>query len=465
MGSLEHEVLDAARYLRSVRPLDPSELLEYTTTESTVDQVRAVLRTHAVALGLVEGDDGLFRPASNEPIHGSLETIDALPPALSEFIEERLGETHGPAWARGESGTAIRERIRDLKERYLIGGSIEYDQLDADAYLLYHFPRSYAATWYTVGELLEVGRLNRTLRVLDLGAGVGAHLAAVDDLTPDETLVEYVGVEPSPLVEHLKALSTNRLSRNTHVRVREVPIEDLTLEQEFDIVLLGNVLSEVNDPIGLAHDSLGYLASEGTWIAIAPADPRTSVQLRTVERSIEETMTVFSPTLRLWPGRQPTDECWSFVEWPSLSVPPFQQRLREAAERDGDAFVNTEVRYSYSIMRTDGVRRYELDASETDSLPLGRTSSAIGERVDVIVVKLSGDLASDGNPIYRVGDGSQTEDCFGTHVSLTEMNRSLKEAPYGAVLRFERALVLWNDDEEAINLVIDDETFIDQLAP
>ncbi len=465
MGSLEHEILDAARYLRSVRPLDPSELLEYTTTETTVDQVREVLRNHAVELGLVEGDDGLFRPASKEQLAGPIDPIEAIPPDLSAFIEERLAGEHGSAWASGERGAAIRDRIRDLKKRYLVGGSIDYDRLDADAYLLYHFPRSYAATWYTFGELLEAGLLNRTLRVLDIGAGVGAHLAAIDDLTPDDTLVEYVAVEPSPLVEHLRALSTRRLGRNTHVSVHQVPIEELPLEREFDVLLLGNLLSEVSEPIELAHRSLEFLTSSGSWVAIAPADPRTSVQLRAVERSLEESMTVFSPTIRLWPGYQPTDDCWSFVEWPDLSVPPFQQRLREEAEDDGDAFVNTEIRYSYSIMRGDGLRRYELDASETDSLLLARAPSVIGERVDVIVVKLSGDLATDGNPVYRVGDGSQTEDCFGTHVSLTEMNHSLQEAPYGAVLRFERALVLWNDDEAAINLVIDDETFVEQLAP
>jgi hypothetical protein len=46
----------------------------------------------------------------------------------------------------------------------------------------------------------------------------------------------------------------------------------------------------------------------------------------------------------------------------------------------------------------------------------------------------------------------------------SSLNDALERAPYGSVLVFENVLVLWNDDEEAYNLVVDGETYVDQVA-
>ena len=45
------------------------------------------------------------------------------------------------------------------------------------------------------------------------------------------------------------------------------------------------------------------------------------------------------------------------------------------------------------------------------------------------------------------------------------LNSDLREADYGAVLFVENGLVLWNDDEAAYNVVVDDETVVDLVAP
>lgn len=465
MASLEREVIDTARYLRSVRPIDPEEIIEYTTGEGSIAEIESVLRAHAFDLELVERNDGTFVPASDEVLSGDTPTIEALPAHLETFIDGQLTWRHGSAWSRGASGQALRERIRELKARYLEGGSITYDEQDADAYLLYHFPRSFAATGYVLGELLEAGLLERTCRVLDIGAGVGPHLAAVDHFTPDDALIEYVAIEPSPLAEHLTALGTRCIGRNTHVSIERQPFDAFNSDGTFDLIVLGNMLSEVEDPEALARTSLESLSPDGSWLALAPADPRTSIQLREIERSLEPEATIFSPTIRLWPSHFPTDECWSFVEHQPIEPPSFQMALSEQTSDESDTFRNTEIRYSYSILRLDGTRRYPLTADESTSLPLARTADAIGERVDALVVKLSGNLADNGNPIFRVGDGSQRESCFCSLVSRTSLNEQLAVAPYGSVLRLEQALVLWNDDEEAINLVVDEETFIHQRAP
>lgn len=464
MDPLESEVIDAARYLRSVRPIDPVALVDYTTVDTSEARVRSILRAHAPALALIERRDGRFVPVPDGAVRATPGPLERLPPAVDRFLDDRLETRLGPDWATGDGGDRLRERVRDLKARYLAGGPVEYDALDADAYLAYHFPRSYAATWYTLAEVIDAGLLPRSLRVLDVGAGVGAHLAAIDAVTPEDALVEYVAVEPSPLAEHLEAVSASLVGRNTHVTIHRTPVESADVGRDVDVALLGNVLSELSEPVAVARRVLERVAADGSWVAIAPADPRTSRQLRAVERALEPAAGVFSPTIRLWPDRRPTDACWSFVERPPLATPRVQERLR-AGRDDGDAFVNASVRYSYSIMRPDGVRRFDVTGREARELPLGRARGAIGERVAALVVKLSGDLAAAGNPVYRVGDGSQTEPCFATHVAPTGRTEALETAPYGAVLRLARALVLWNDDEGAINLVVDDETAVDQIAP
>jgi len=47
----------------------------------------------------------------------------------------------------------------------------------------------------------------------------------------------------------------------------------------------------------------------------------------------------------------------------------------------------------------------------------------------------------------------------------TVLNDDLRTADYGSVVFVENGLVLWNDDEGAYNVVVDDETVVDLVAP
>lgn len=464
MDELASDVLDAARYLRGVRPIDPAELTEYTTVEADAAATATVLREHAVALELVERDDGTFTPPGPDPLDDTGLPVDALPDRLDAFVVDRLRARRGPDWHEGDAAAALRASVRELKADYLDGGAVTYDADLADAYLLYHLPRSYAITRYVLGELIEAGLLDRSLGVLDIGAGVGAHLAALDAIVPDDGLLAYDAVEPAALGAHLDALADTVVGRNTHVTCHREAFEAATVGDSYDLVILGNVLSEVAEPVSFARRALERVDGDGSLVAIAPADPRTSLELRSVERALETDAGVFSPTIRLWPDRRPSDECWSFVEHPAIAVPTAQRQLAAEAE-DRAPYINTAVRASYSILRPDRRRRYPIDASERDHLPLADVESAIGERVDALVVKLSGDLAEAGNPVYRIGDGSQAVPVFAVHVAADSLSAPLTDAPYGAVLRLDRTLVLWNDDEAAANLVVDDETIVERVAP
>lgn len=465
MSEVESGVVDAAKYLRSIRPIDPDELVEYVPEAGDATAVRSILRDRAFDLVLIERDDGLFEPAPTDAVRFQGRDLTALPTRFVRMVDRQLVDRFGDDWASGRSGERLRARVDRLKRRYLKETTSAYDELDGFAYLLYHAPRSYLATREVLAEVTARRPMHPPLRILDVGAGVGANLAAVADSLDWTTLVRYDTIEPSSLAERCACLADAYPGSNVHVSMVRDPIEDVDLVAEYDLVMLGNVLSELANPEAIAATTMDHLDAKGAWVAVAPADPRTSVQLYEIERSLVPPATAYAPMLRLWPNRQPRDDCWSFVERP-IDPPQFQVALRREAEpAQRERYATDAARYAYTILRRDGLRRFDLGADPSRFMPLGDIERAIGERVDVIAVKLSHDLAQeDGNPLVRIGDGSQSVDCFAVCVNSTALNRELLDAPYGAVVTLEGALVLWNDDEAAINLVADEQTIVERRS-
>jgi len=474
-------ILDSAKYLRDVRPLDPDELREYVADQPHEAVVRQVLREHAADLGLVEREDGTFVPASDEPVHPDFDGVDALPRRYERVVEDLLVEQWGTDWHRGDSGKRLRETIRRFKEQYYRQHAVEYDEEVALGYAIYHLATYYAAIQYALDDLAAGGVLSGDLRVLDVGAGVGGPALGLFDFLPDDALVEYHAVEPSDAADVLDEL-LDETGRNVHPTIHRETAESFDPDGEYDLVLACSVLSELDEPVATAQKYVDALAegvpeSEatgsssrerrecdgGTFLGLAPADKNTSTHLREVERDLEARgATVYGPTPRLWPGERPSDRGWTFDERPDVAVPSFQERLAGASQRPSE-FYHTEVRFSYSLLRTDGVRQHDVSLSADRLLKLADADDRVTDRVDAVLAKLSRNLAEeDANPLFKVSDGSEREDCYAVLVRPTSLNRDLERADYGQLLSVESALVLWNDDEEAYNLVVDEETVVDR---
>ena len=469
-----------AKYLRRVRPIDPEEIHEYVEGTPHPAVVRQVLREEAVDLGLIERDDGTFVPVPDDPVSPPGWSPTAFPGRYGMALEDRLVERFGANWHRGESGDALRETIRRFKADYLTGSPVEYDETTALGYAIYHLPDYYAAVGYVLDDLAERGLLPRRLSVCDVGAGVGGPALGLVDYLPDDALVDYHAVEPSAAADVLERVLAET-GPNVHATIHRERAEafdaataapggaegeDGDADAGFDLVLLGNVLSELDDPVAVVQRYLDALAPDGSLVALAPADLETATGLREVERAVAPPggdVTVYSPTLRLWPDAAPSDRGWSFDLRPDLDVPGFQRRLNEAGDGDGE-FVNVDVQYAYAILRTDGERRTPVTASPRRHARMADMERHVTERVDLLAVKLSRDLADGGNPVFKIGDGSETTGCFAVLARESALNESLVGADYGDVLAFENALVLWNDDEAAYNVVVDAETVVDFVA-
>jgi len=458
-------ILDNARYLRNVRPVDPEEIHEYVEGTPHPAVVRRTLREHGFELGLRERQDGTFVPVAEGLVSTSFAGVERFPDAHARRFEDLLVERLGPGWPEGDSGDRLRARIDRLKEAYFADEDITYDEETALAYGVYHLPDYYAAVQYVLDDLARAGHLPRRLRVLEVGAGTGGPALGLHDYLPDDTLVDYDAVEPSAaadVLEHMLAETRPSFDATVH---RETA-ESFVPETSYDLVVFANVLSELEEPVAVAERYLGGLADDGTLLALSPAEERTATRLREIERALvdeRDAATVYAPTVRLWPGESPDDHGWSFRREADLEVPGFQRRLDEAADGDG-TYVNVDVQFAYLLLRAGGERAVEYDPDPEAVAKMAEMERHVTERVDVAALKLSPNLASEGNPLFKMSDGSEDVDHYAVLTRESALNEALERAPYGSLLRFENVLVLWNDDEEAYNLVVDAETVVDRLA-
>jgi len=464
---LRQQVRENAKYLREVRPIDADEISEYIDSQPHPGVVRQILREEAPSLGLIEREDRTFEPIAEGPITPSFRGVEAFPPEYGMELEDLLVDRFGPDWHEGESGNRLRNTIQRLKSDYFRNNPVEYDEVAALGYAIYHLPDNYAAVQYVVHELAEEGLLDRNLRILDVGAGVGGPALGLADYLPDDALVEYDAVEPSAAADVFEHLLADA-DRNFHAEVHRERAEEFEPQSDhpYDLVLFANVLNELDDPAAVVTRYLDFLAEDGSVVALEPADRETSIGLRSVERAVVDdarAATVFYPTLRLWPGERPTDRGWSFDVKPDVEVPAFQRKLDEAAGASGE-FVNADVQFSYSILRTDGTRKVEFDLDTEHVAKMADMDRHVTGRIDLVALKLSHSLSEgDRNPLFKVSDGSEETDHFAVLTRETAMNADLAGAAYGDLLSFENVLVLWNDDEEAYNLVVDEDTIVDRI--
>jgi SAM-dependent methyltransferase len=458
-------ILDTARYLRGVRPIDPEEIYEYVEGRPHPAVVRETLRNEVFELGLRERGDGTFVPVEGGTIVPAFDGVERFPERYARRFEELLLDRYGPNWPESEAGDRLRARIDDLKVAYFADESVTYDEETALAYALYHLPDYYAAIQYALDELGRDGRLSRRLRVLEVGAGVGGPALGICEYLPDETLVAYDAVEPSAAADVLEPMLEPTRNGFEPTVIRETA-EEFTPEGAYDLIVFANVLSELDSPVDVAERYLKVLTPDGTLLALSPAEERTATGLRGIERSLLERRpdaTVYAPTIRLWPDESPADRGWTFTRKPDIEPPAFQERLDAAGAGDG-TYLNATVQFAYLLLRTDGGRAIEYEPDPDRVAKMAESDRHVTERIDVDALKLSPDLSEGSNPLFKISDGSERTDHYAVLTRRSALNDDLEAAPYGSLLRFENVLVLWNDDEDAYNLVVDGETVVDRLA-
>ncbi len=337
---------------------------------------------------------------------------------------------------------------------------------------------------YVLADLAADGLLPSQLRVLDVGAGVGGPAVALRDLLPDDALLDYHAVEPSAAADVLEHLledaartSAGRFtghSPRSSTRRRRLSATTAVVGPETGTAVATTHRRGIR-PHPLRQRPQRTRRRGGDPLPVRRGARRRRDVAGAGPRRPEHGHT--APNCRARGGRRrpgdgvwadratlaspsPNSESWSFDRKPDSRCQP--RNSASTTLPAGQASSHTDVQFVFPPAdrrravpmytgpghpRADGRRRElrhrpgERSGCETQPRPrrAGGRKSAVS----------AGRRESAGRPLRRAHRGVDAE-------------RGPPDADYGDLLSFENALVLWNDDEEAYNVVVDGETVIDR---
>lgn len=311
--------------------------------------------------------------------HGHADTMVLQVAPLDESFRADLD---GVARARGYPTTgdvaALGAQVALLSEAYNADGTEALRRLGQGglpARLGFSFPRDVPKGAAAVGELVTAGLLTvteaRPLRVLDLGAGLGATtwgvvraLAAAGRRgVVEATWVDADGAALG-LGREVAARRPNEGAITLQVKASALPIAPglAGARGPFDLVLFGQVLSELSPGesaasresahVELLQGALQCLAPDGSLVVVEPAlRTRTRHLHRLRAKVIEQALaTVFAPCLHEGPCPMERREAdWCHEDLP-VDLPPW---LVPVARTAGLRFEG--LTFSYLVLRKDGL--------------------------------------------------------------------------------------------------------------
>jgi len=198
-----------------------------------------------------------------------------------------------------------------------------------------------------------------------------------------------------------------------------------------------------------------------------PADLENAVALRRLAHALgDRGLSLYAPCTPLWNTACRPDRCWTFREAPHISPPRLMSAL--ASSEDGYRYLNTDIKFSYALLRKDGTTRERYRVPHgTKALRLSKLQGHLKRRVNVVVAKMSGDLGGGrGHYVFKVCDGTPQKPVFAVvPVHQGSHARALLEGGYGEVLSLENTLVRFNPARDAYNLFVDRSTRVLPMGP
>ncbi|MGB8219679.1 MAG: small ribosomal subunit Rsm22 family protein [Methanoregula sp.] len=468
-----------------------SEIAVYLDEPQSVDHMYATLLPHLAKLGLTAektgGDYEISRllpspayclNAAEEQRLGEYLELRTLPPALEMAVEQYITRKTGKDWSDPVILERLRRAIVSQKDDYwkpTDKRSLQYTKgYSVLGYLAYHFPVYVMQTRHILAQLAREGLLKREMTILDLGTGPGVIPLAVADFWSylDTTRAMVWPVERSK--EHIEAfgaLVQSVATQNSHVAIeppREADIADpahIPLPERVDLMVFSNVLNELAAlPVAARADLVikyaERLAPDGTILIIEPAEEATSTGLRVLALALKKRgLTIYAPCTFVWGTNCTPDRCWSFQTAPSIRPTRIMNML--AACSEPFRYVNTDIKYSYVMLRKDGKTRSSCHIPKDTRAPrLSKIHLNVGKRITVVAAKMSEDLGDNETHMFRLCDGSAEKPVYAVLPAfhITPENRELGSAPYGTVLEVRNVLVRYNPAHDAYNLLVSRDT-------
>jgi SAM-dependent methyltransferase len=484
----EKQFVSTVKYVASTKPAFLlSEIAVYLDDPQPVEKMYAALLPHLAELGLatkkIDHDYEISRllptpayclnTAEEQRLSEYLE-LRTLPPGLEEAIGQYITRKTGKDWSDPVILERLRRAIVTQKDDYwkpTNKRSLQYTKgYSVLGYLAYHFPVYFMQTRHLLAELARDGLLKREMTILDLGTGPGVIPLAVADFWTclDTARATVFPVERSK--EHIEAfgyLARSVATNNSTVTIKPVLEADITspenvaLSERIDLMVFSNVLNElaglsVAARADLVMNYADRLAPDGTILIVEPAEEATSTCLRVLSLALKKRgLSIYAPCSYVWGTNCTPDRCWSFVTAPPIRPTRIMNTL--AACDEPFRYVNTDIKYSYVMLRKDGRTRSPCRVpNNRQALRLSRIHLNVGRRITVVAAKMSEDLGDKETHMFRLCDGSAEKPVYGVLPAfhITPENRELVSAPYGAVLEIRNVLVRYNQSHDAYNLLV-----------
>jgi hypothetical protein len=484
----EKQFLSTIKYVASTtQAFLLSEIAVYLDEPQPVEKMFAALQPHLSGLGLTAEKTGtdyrisrllpspvyLLNEEEEQRLEGYL-SDPALPLPLETAVEQYISRKTGKDWSDPVILERLRRAIVSQKDDYwkpTEKRSLHYTKgYSVLGYLAYHFPVYFMQTRHLLAELAREGLLKREMTILDLGTGPGVIPLAVADFwgNLDTARATVFPVERSK--EHIEAFSY--LAKSVATKDSPVTIKpaleadvttpgDMALPERIDLMVFSNVLNELSDfPVAARADIVmkyaERLSPDGTILIIEPAEEATSTGLRVLSLALKKRgLSIYAPCTYVWGTNCTPDRCWSFVTAPFIRPTRIMNTL--AACDEPFRYVNTDIKYSYVMLRKDGKTRSPcLVPNNRLALRLSRIHLNVGRRITVVAAKMSEDLGDKETHMFRLCDGSAEKPVYAVLPAfhITPENRELVFAPYGAVLEIRNVLVRYNPSHDAYNLLV-----------
>jgi SAM-dependent methyltransferase len=306
-------------------------------------------------------------------------TSPLVTPLTEDWRETLDTVARGRGWPSSRDPERLAVNVASLSAAYNTkGASASLHSRDAlSARLGFSFARDVPKSAGAIRELVATGALampsDRALRILDLGAGLGASSWGVTRAL--EALARFKGgrIEATCVDDDAEALSLavaiGRV-RSGHPAPIELALEPLHVSAlqglsrvrgPFDLVLLGQVLSEVGADsdaerlerhVSLVRSSLDSLAPDGSVVIVEPALRERTRHLHAVRDALlarHEGVTVFAPCVHEAPCPALAEEGQWCHEDLDVDLPAWLVPVARAAGLRWQGLT-----FSYLVLRKDG---------------------------------------------------------------------------------------------------------------
>ncbi|MDD1726041.1 MAG: class I SAM-dependent methyltransferase [Euryarchaeota archaeon] len=317
--------------------------------------------------------------------------------------------------------------------------------------------------------------LKKSMNILDIGTGPGVVPLAIADFYSrlDDARATVWSLERSE--EHIEAFTYlrnacvppgGRVSVKPPVKTDIRTIDRVALPDTFDLLIFSNVLNEFDPTTNVQADIVTQLserlAPDGSILIVEPADEENAIRIRTLTITLlEKGLSMFGPCSFLWGSTCTAPRCWSFETAPAIKLPRLMETLARC--EDSYRYVNTDIKYSYTILRTDTLKRksYHLSAGSR-FLRFSKLHLHIGKRINVAGIKMSAELGDARSHVFKLCDGTAKIPVYAVLPSyhITPENDPIILAPYGSILELWNVLVRYNRQHDAYNLLVNLNTHI-----